>query len=130
MHDRGLIFGALAVFVGLVTSPIWIDVAGGTRPAPPELKRPVGEKHCVAPVEYMRTSHMELLTAWREEVVRSGERKFVSYDGRTYDKSLTQTCLQCHGAKADFCDRCHDYAGVKPYCWECHTDKAGQGTRA
>ncbi len=127
MRDRELIIGGLIVAVGLLTSPVWINVAGGTKTGPPELKRPT-EKHCVAPLEYMRSSHMTLLTTWREEVVRTGERRFVAYDGATFEKSLTQTCLKCHGAKADFCDRCHDYAGVKPYCWECHTDKPG--TRA
>ena len=24
--------------------------------------------------------------------------------------------------KADFCDKCHTYASVKPYCWDCHTE--------
>ncbi len=128
MRDRGMILAGLVVFIAICTAPVWIDVARGTKPAPPELKRPT-EKHCVAPVEYIRTSHMALLTTWREEVVRGSDRRFVAFDGVSYEKSLTRTCLTCHGAKADFCDRCHDYAGVKPYCWDCHTDKAGQGAR-
>ena len=28
--------------------------------------------------------------------------------------SLTGTCLRCHANKAEFCDRCHAYAGVSP----------------
>ncbi len=122
MRDRGLILGCLAIFVGLVTSPMWFNLAAGTSPKGPELKLPTKEKHCVAPVEYMRTSHMELLASWREEVVRRSGRTFVAYDGTTYNMSLTQTCLKCHGSKADFCDRCHEYAGVAPYCWDCHID--------
>ena len=31
-------------------------------------------------------------------------------------------CLDCHKNKSNFCDKCHDYMGVKPYCWECHAD--------
>ena len=35
--------------------------------------------------------------------------------------SLTRTCmLQCHTNKAEFCNKCHEYANVEPYCWECH----------
>ncbi|MGD8893899.1 MAG: menaquinol oxidoreductase, partial [Desulfobacterales bacterium] len=32
------------------------------------------------------------------------------------------TCLDCHEEKAEFCDKCHNYASVSPYCWECHID--------
>ncbi len=65
---------------------------------------------------------MELLMSWRDEVVRQGGRTFVAPDGKTYAKSLTQTCLGCHASKADFCDRCHAYASVTLSCWECHVD--------
>ena len=37
-----------------------------------------------------------------------------------YDISLAGTCMKCHSNKAEFCDRCHDYAGVSPDCWSCH----------
>lgn len=128
MRDRGMILGGLALFVGLVTLPVWWNLAAGTSPKAPEPKRPAQEKRCVASVEYMRTSHMDLLTSWRDTVVRRSGRTFVSFDGTTHDMSLTRTCLKCHGAKADFCDRCHEYAGVTPYCWDCHIDpKAIQG---
>jgi hypothetical protein len=36
--------------------------------------------------------------------------------------SLSNTCLDCHSNKAEFCDRCHNYASVSPYCWDCHID--------
>ena len=26
--------------------------------------------------------------------------------------SLSNTCLDCHSNKAEFCDRCHNYASV------------------
>ncbi len=67
---------------------------------------------------------MDLLVSWREGVVRQRERVYRAFNGRTYNVSLTGTCLsQCHQNKADFCDRCHNYIGVKgPYCWDCHLD--------
>ncbi|HWT80116.1 MAG TPA: sulfate reduction electron transfer complex DsrMKJOP subunit DsrJ [Candidatus Acidoferrum sp.] len=122
MRDKGIILGGLIVFLGVITFPVWYNVAAGTTSKAPELKLPKEEKNCVAAVEYMRTSHMDLLTGWRDEVVRQDLRTFTAFDGKTYTKSLTQTCLKCHASKADFCDRCHDYAGVKPYCWDCHVD--------
>jgi hypothetical protein len=30
------------------------------------------------------------------------------------------TCMQCHTSKKKFCDTCHAYASVTPYCWDCH----------
>ncbi len=122
MPDRGMILGGLAVFLVLVTFPAWYDRTAGTTSRPPDLKLPAGEKNCVAPLGYMRTSHMELLTTWRDQVVRQNVRSFKAFDGRTYTMALTQTCLKCHAEKAEFCDRCHAYAGVTPYCWDCHID--------
>ena len=72
----------------------------------------------------MRQKHMELLITWRDEVVRRNVRTFKAFDGRVYDMSLTNTCMKCHDNKKEFCDRCHDYAGVTPYCWDCHIDPA------
>lgn len=122
MRDRPLILGGLALFLVLITFPIWYNLAAGTAARPPEIKRPAEEKNCVAATAYMRTSHMELLTAWRDQVVRQDIRTFTALDGRTYTMALTQTCLKCHASKADFCDRCHAYAGVAPHCWSCHVD--------
>jgi hypothetical protein len=68
----------------------------------------------------MRSSHMDLLNAWRDDVVRRADRVWVGPHGKEYDKSLSLTCMGCHSNKAEFCDRCHNYASVNPYCWECH----------
>jgi hypothetical protein len=122
MRDRELIIGGLVVFLAVITFPVWYNLAAGSTAKPPEVKLPTTEKTCVAPTEYMRTSHMDLLITWRDEVVRQHNRSFKAFDGKTYTMSLTQTCMKCHTSKADFCDRCHDYAGVKPYCWDCHID--------
>ncbi len=122
MRDRALIYCGLAAFLALITFPVWYNLAAGGTARPPDLPRPAGEKTCVAPVSYMRSSHMDLLTKWRDEVVRRNVRSFTAFDGRTHRMSLTGTCLNCHSNKAEFCDRCHNYAAVKPYCWDCHID--------
>jgi cytochrome c553 len=122
MRERYFIIAVLILFLVLVTSPIWYARAAGVTARGPEPKLPETEKACVMPVEYMRTSHMDLLMTWREQVVRQGVRSWTSPDGKAYTISLSGTCLRCHASKADFCDRCHTYAGVTPYCWDCHVD--------
>ncbi len=129
MPDRPLIYAGLAVFVGLITFPIWYNRAAGTTSAAPALQKPLKGDRCIYPVEFMRASHMDVLTDWRDQVVRNGNR-VVTVAGRTYTMSLTQTCLECHASKADFCDKCHDYAGVKPHCWDCHIDPALLGRQS
>jgi len=47
---------------------------------------------------------------------------YVAKDGKEYQKSISKTCIKCHPNKADFCDQCHNYTAVKPYCWECHIE--------
>lgn len=120
MRDRPLILGGLAAFLALVTGPAWRAIANAPAPLP-VLARPAGEARCVAPVEFMRASHMKLLDEWRDRVVRDGVRTYTDGDGRLVRMSLTGTCLgSCHTDKTRFCDRCHDYAQVKPTCWNCH----------
>jgi len=127
MRDRGLIIGGLAVFLAVITFPVWYNLAAGTGSRPPQLKLPVQEKECVAPVTYMKTSHMQFLIDWREGAVRNNVRTFTAYNGKSYNVSLTGTCLKCHVSQADFCGRCHDYAGVTPHCWDCHSDPGQAG---
>lgn len=121
MRDRLVIFAGLAAFLVLITFPIWYDQAVQTTSTPPVLKLPATEKQCVAPVSYMRSSHMQLLIRWREEAVRQNVRTYTAFNGKVYQISLTGTCLHCH-RKRDFCDRCHNYASVQPVCWDCHLD--------
>ncbi len=128
MRDRGLILLGLVVFLGLITFPVWYDTIAGTDSAAPELQTPKGDA-CVYPTEYMRTNHMKVLMVWRDEVVRKGNR-LVTIGDKTYQMSLTKTCLDCHSDKAEFCDKCHEYAAVTPYCWDCHVDPRGPGVVA
>ena len=124
MRDVGKIAGGLVVFLVLATSPLWYNALSASTPAVPELvKPPNGSQQCVEDVAYMRTSHMDLLNQWRDDVVRTGQRDYKSaLTGRTFDMSLSRTCMDCHSNKADFCDRCHNYMAVDPYCWDCHVE--------
>jgi hypothetical protein len=125
MHDAGKIVAGLALFAGLVTAPLWYNIARGTLDRPLELRR-AAEAPCVAPAAQMRVQHMSLLDGWRDAVVRRGDRVYVAADGRRHEMSLTGTCLRCHSEPAEFCDRCHARAGVEPYCWDCHQQPEGR----
>lgn len=120
----GLILLGLVIFLALVTFPLWYG-AGKSAPAPVlSLDAPainaLQNKKCVEDKAFMRAGHMKMLNAWRDEVVREGRREYVAADGRKFEKSLTGTCLQCHSNKSSFCDRCHNYVGAKPSCFNCH----------
>lgn len=117
IYDAGKVIAGLIVFVALFTSPFWVN-AGREIPVPkPDL--PKVEKQCVREGVWMKANHMQLLDEWRHEVVR-GDLRDDEYKGKFTKKSLTLTCLKCHDNKKNFCDRCHTYAGVNPFCWDCH----------
>lgn len=123
MKDKNKILAGLAIFIAVVTLPFWFNM-GKAAPAP-ELEltaKAKAAKTCVMPTAYMKAEHMQLLDVWRHNVVRNGERMFVSAEGKLFNMSLSNTCLDCHSNKAEFCDRCHNYASVRPYCWDCHID--------
>jgi hypothetical protein len=117
----------LAIFMGLFTFPLWYNMLikmGKAAPAPEVVltEKAKAAKQCVMPTEFMKANHMQLLDMWRLKAVREGTREFVNPEGKTFNASLTNTCLDCHSNKAEFCDRCHNYASVRPYCWDCHID--------
>jgi hypothetical protein len=122
MHDAGKIVLGLGVFAGLVTAPVWYAVGRG-KGEPPELEKPADAKECIEPTSTMRARHMELLDAWRDAVVRRGQKVYVASDGKHHDMSLTGTCLRCHADPKKFCIRCHEYAGVEAFCWDCHQQR-------
>ena len=123
MKDKKWIILGLIVFVGLFTFPFWFNV-GKAAPAPEIVlsEKALAAKECVMTKDFMKTEHMQLLDVWRLKVVRDGDTEFVNADGKTYHMSLSNTCLDCHSNKEQFCDRCHDYASVKPYCFDCHIE--------
>jgi hypothetical protein len=124
LYNRGMIIAGIVVFLIVATFPFWYG--RGKAVAPPDLKldtpaiERLQEKRCVESTPFMRSSHMKLLAAWRDDVVREGKRSYTAVDGRVHPISLTGTCLECHSNKKQFCDRCHDYSGSKPACWNCH----------
>lgn len=154
MYDKLKILPFLIIGVCLFLSPMWYDnIFGKGTKAPEPVLTPKAKEagQCVAPKAYIKAWHMQLLDAWRQEVVRDDQRyfntnenlwwdyslspklledwrRFVSNSdvqapgkaGKTYYKSLQQTCMNCHSNKTEFCDQCHNYMGVNPYCWDCH----------
>jgi hypothetical protein len=74
--------------------------------------------------EEIRREHPALLSQWRDAVVRDGQTTFRTSDGRDVPMSLSGTCLGCHTEPSKFCDRCHDWVGVKPGCFGCHVRPA------
>ena len=119
MHDAGKIVIGLIIFLALIAFPIWYNVATGKATYVPELE-PAKDGPCVRDTTYMTAYHMDLLNEWRDEVVRHGERFYQDSVLGRVEKSLSNTCLSCHENKDKFCDRCHTYMGVDPYCWDCH----------
>ena len=118
MYDGKYIIPGLIIFVALMTFPIWKNM-GNAGPVP-KLEKPKGVTRCVDSVQVMRTSHMKILDDWRDEVLRDADRTPIVVEGVQYDKSLMNACMKCHAEKKKFCDECHTYTSVKPYCWDCH----------
>ena len=119
----------LAIFLILVTAPIWKTI-GKTVPAPdPKLNTPAimalaeKDRHCVESKEWIRANHMRLLVDWREEAVRNAKRDYINSKGQRYLASLSNNCMECHSNKSQFCDQCHNYVAVAPNCWGCHLEK-------
>ena len=116
IYDAKYILIGLLAFVVLATFPVWFDHGKAVRPPDPSLNTPVINglvaKHCILPKDQMITEHMKLLNQWRTEVVRYGQRVYMAPGGNKYEMSLETKCFRCHSNKAQFCDRCHNYAGL------------------
>ncbi len=123
MKDNKWIISGIVVFVLIALFPFWYN-RGKAAPAPKvELtEQAKAAKECVRSTAYMKAEHMQLLDVWRHAVVREAKRVYVNPQGKEFNMSLSNTCLDCHSNKADFCDRCHNYASVRPYCWDCHIE--------
>jgi hypothetical protein len=129
LYDGGKIIAGLLIFVGLFILPFYFNI--GKVNAKPELKldtpaiqqweKQYGKKECVESKEYMRAEHMQLLNNWRDAVVRDSNRGYLSdTNHKRFDMSLQNGCMHCHSNKKKFCDECHTYVAVKPFCWDCH----------
>ena len=125
MYDGWKIIIGLIIFVGIATFPFVYDIGKASVPPPePKLDTPEIEKmavkKCIESKSFMRAEHMVMLNNWRDWVVRDGDRIYTASDGQQYSMSLQNTCIRCHSNKSKFCDECHNYMAVKPYCWDCH----------
>src|SRR5210317_1125655 len=119
MYNKGLVITGIVIFVVFFTSPFLIGLVKSGPPPEPELTPKAKlAKQCVEAKEYMVESHMQMLNDWRNQAVREGKRIYVATDGKEYTVSLQNTCMDCHSNKSKFCDQCHNYAEVNPYCWE------------
>ena len=129
LYDGGKIIIGLAVFAAFALFPFYYNIGKvNAKPDPKtdtlqiqEWEKQYGKKECVEPKAFMRTEHMQLLNNWRDSVVRETYRQYVSTaSGKKFNMSLQNGCMQCHSSKKKFCDECHNYMAVKPYCWDCH----------
>ena len=123
MYDGCKIIIGIIVFLVVLTSPVWYVAVSGQASSVPQPEIIVDDTQCIEDTEYMRDYHMVLLDKWRDQYVREDSRTHVASNGEEYLIGLTGTCLNCHSNKTEFCDQCHDYGGVKPYCWDCHIEE-------
>jgi hypothetical protein len=111
MYDKNKIVAGLVIFVAIVTLPFWYNLGKATSAPEPKLsEKAKAAKECVVPKVDMKSEHMQILDLWRDTVVRDANRASTGED----------SCMGCHENKAEFCDKCHNYASVDPYCWDCH----------
>jgi hypothetical protein len=123
MYNSGKVITGLVIFVVFFTAPFLYGLVKSEPPPEPELSAKAKQaKQCVENKQYMVESHMQMLNEWRDGAIREGKRVYVAADGKSYTVSLQNTCMECHNNKSKFCDQCHNYAGVNPYCWECHIE--------
>ncbi|MGD0282432.1 MAG: sulfate reduction electron transfer complex DsrMKJOP subunit DsrJ [Dissulfurispiraceae bacterium] len=124
MYDSGKIIAGLLVFVAIIAFPFVYSMGTDIVKPEPKIDTPVIQqmavKQCVEPKTFMRREHMQLLNQWRDEAVRDGNRVYVGFEGKKYNISLQNTCMHCHSNKKEFCDTCHNFMAVHPYCWNCH----------
>lgn len=90
-------------------------------------------KSCIAPTDFMRRNHMNLLSHDRDETVHFGNRQV---------KASLKECVSCHAVNGanntpvtvedpkHFCRSCHDYVAVKIDCFECHASRPDQNLKS
>jgi len=119
MYSTKYVVAAIIIFLAVVTSPVWYNMASG-EPIHPKLATPKGE-HCVESTKWMEAHHMLLLKSWRTMHIREMKVLYTSQTyGDVYNASIEE-CFKCHQSKTDFCDKCHEYMGAKIECFDCHT---------
>ncbi len=131
IYNKGPIFLGILVFLAIALFPFYNDMGRPTKKPDPKTDTPAikewvqqhgKKKECVESKSFMRAEHMVLLNNWRDSVVRNDNRlyKSTSDPNEEFNMSLQNGCLHCHSNKKKFCDECHNYMAVKPYCFDCH----------
>ena len=126
IYNKGPIGLGILIFIACATFPFFYNIGQVNAKPEPKLDTPAIlqmselDRKCVEPKSFMRAEHMQLLNNWRDSVVRDGNRQYISSTGKHYNMSLQNECLKCHSNKKKFCDECHNYMAVNPYCFNCH----------
>ncbi len=132
IYNGGPIFIGIVIFLAIALFPFYTNVGKVNAKPEPKTDTPEilkyqqehgGKKECVESKEWMRGEHMQLLNQWRDSVVRDDNRYYKSRtnpNAGPFNMSLQNGCMKCHSNKKKFCDECHNYLSVKPYCWDCH----------
>jgi hypothetical protein len=108
--------GAAMVLLVVPLSASVIGFASGSEKAP-FLQPVTAGSACVLDASAMRYHHMTYLKELRDQVVRSGVRDGVVGSAPRGMSS----CHSCHADRTQFCDKCHNRAGVTPDCFGCHS---------
>ena len=130
MQKKTNIVVGILVFLLVMAAPIWMNFGKDAAASNVEVSldtptiNALDEKKCIYDTEYMRENHMEILHQWKVQVVRNDNRIMVTPDGREFEMSLQNTCLDCHSNYDEFCEKCHNANGVDPNCWTCHTNSS------
>jgi hypothetical protein len=131
MYERCKILVGLLIGLAIILLPFWLNIGSTNKLPEPKLSEKAKlAKKCILPKDEIRSAHPVLLVKWRDLAVREGQRFYYSkYNNKKYEISLEKTCMDCHSNKKDFCDKCHNYAGVtggsSPSCWDCHNEPGG-----
>ena len=110
----------LALLLPALVLPATVVLAADRAPKPHVIIEKPGQ--CVADTQRMRREHPEMLKHQRDKTMHEGIR--------TSQFSLNG-CVECHASsktrsvlgEQGFCQSCHDYAGIKLDCFECHASK-------
>lgn len=129
IYNKGPVFLGIVIFLALALFPFYNNFGKTNKKPDPKTDTPEimeyeklnGKKECVESKAFMRAEHMVLLNDWRDGVVRDAYRGYISTaNGKRFNMSIQNGCMKCHSSKKKFCDECHNYMAVKPFCWDCH----------
>jgi hypothetical protein len=139
IYNGGPIFLGILVFLAIAIFPFYNNIGKVNAKPEPKVDTPAiqeyeklnGKKECVESKAFMRAEHMVLINNWRDSVVRDYNRLYISdTNHKRWNMSLQNGCMHCHSNKKKFCDECHNYMAVKPFCWDCHIQPKEEETKS